>query len=582
MSPSDNSEPEKTGTPADALSRGRAPRLGYALARRVAAVSAVLAVVLSVLLVANYLQVKSVDPLNSPAIARLMTELRDDPEDSALKDDIRALDLLARKAYFTHLWQLRTGSYLLFAFVLVLLLSLKYISSLEPRLPDLSKGREAEKGWEIRLLSRRTILYGGLGLFVVALGLGILSQTELGKIGKPTAEGTRAGAGFPDPEKLRENWPAFRGPEGTGVAHQTDIPLEWDGPSGKNVAWKSSVPLPGYNSPIVWEKRLFLSGADRKSQAVYCFDTDSGEILWTVALDDVPGSPDRRPQVTEDTGFAAPTMTTDGERIFAMFATGDIACLDFEGKRIWARNLGLPDNHYGHASSLITFRDILIVPFDQNAGGRLLGLRTGNGETVYDVAREVGISWASPVLIETGGRTELVLNSNPFVMAHDPATGRELWRVKCMQGEIAPSPAYAAGMVYAVNDYARLVGIKLGDAPEVVWEYLDDLAEVSSPLATPEFVIMAASFGAVTCLDSRTGERLWIEEFPEGFYSSPILVGDNVYLMDFEGVLYIFKAAREYELVSRNELGEGATTIPAFMPGHIYIRGEENLFCIGK
>jgi outer membrane protein assembly factor BamB len=137
-------------------------------------------------------------------------------------------------------------------------------------------------------------------------------------------------------------------------------------------------------------------------------------------------------------------------------------------------------------------------------------------------------------------------------------------------------------MVYAVNDYARLVGIKLGDTPEVAWEYLDDLSEVSSPLATPEFVIMAASYGAVTCLDSRTGERLWLEEFPDGFYSSPILVGENVYLMDFEGILYVFKAAREYELVSRNTLGEAAMTIPAFMPGRIFIRGEEHLFGIGK
>jgi len=151
-----------------------------------------------------------------------------------------------------------------------------------------------------------------------------------------------------------------------------------------------------------------------------------------------------------------------------------------------------------------------------------------------------------------------------------------------MMGEIAPSLAYADGMVFAVNDYARLVGIKLSETPEIAWEYIDDLSEVSSPLATKDYLFMAASYGALSCFDSKTGERLWIEDFRDGFYSSPVLVGENVFLMDFTGVIIIFKADREYQLVARNELGEGAVTIPAFMHNRIYIRGDEHLFCIGE
>jgi outer membrane protein assembly factor BamB len=115
-------------------------KLGYTIAKRIAVVSAVLAGILSVLMIANYIQTKSVDPLNSQAISQLMTRLQDNPEDAVLIEQIRALDLLARKAYFTHQWQIRTGSYLLFAFVLMCLLALKYMSSLEPRMPDLTKG----------------------------------------------------------------------------------------------------------------------------------------------------------------------------------------------------------------------------------------------------------------------------------------------------------------------------------------------------------------------------------------------------------------------------------------------------------
>jgi outer membrane protein assembly factor BamB len=315
---------------------------------------------------------------------------------------------------------------------------------------------------------------------------------------------------------------------------------------------------------------------------VYGIDADSGKILWQTELNDIPGSPERRPQVTEDTGFAAPTMTTDGIRVFVLFATGDIACLDFEGHRLWAKNLGMPENHYGHSSSLITYQDLLLVQYDQNMGGRLLALSTKSGDLVYDQPREVEISWASPILVNTGDRDELILNANPFVMSHDPRTGKELWRVNCMLGEIAPSPAYADGMVFVVNDYARLAAIKLGAEAELVWEYIDDLSEVSSPLATKDFVFMAASYGTVTCLDSKTGERLWLEDFDEGFYSSPMLVGDLVYVMDVEGVMSIFKADKEFQLIGQNALGENAVSIPAFMHDRIYIRGMENLYCIGK
>jgi len=556
-------------------------KLWYNIAKRIVMVAAVLAGILSVLMIVNYLQTKSVDPLNSQAISQLMTRLQENPTDTALKEQIRALDLLARKAYFTHQWQLKTGSYLLFAFVLVLLLALKYMSSLQPSLPDLSKSPEPDEAWENKFISRKYILFGGLGLFILAFILGILSQTDLKNIGFVKTKGSQGAAVFPSIEEIRNNWPGFRGPEGIGVAYHTDVPTEWDGPSGQNILWKAPIPHPGFNSPIIWEKRIFLSGADRRTQIVYCVESDSGEILWQRELNDIPGSPERRPQVTEDTGYAAPTMTTDGQRIFVLFATGDIACLDFEGNRIWAKNLGMPDNHYGHASSLITYRDLVIIQFDQNTGGRLLALKTTTGDLVYDQPRNVEISWASPILVNTGSRTELILNSNPFVMSHDPQTGQELWRVRCMQGEIAPSPAYADGMVFVVNDYARLAAIRLGETPDVAWEYIDDLSEVSSPLATENLVIMAASYGTVTCFDRKTGERLWVQEFSEGFYSSPILVGDSVYLMDMSGVMYVFKAEREFQLINRNELGERAMTIPAFMYNRIYIRGEKNLFCIG-
>ncbi len=557
------------------------PRL-YQVAKRVAVVSTVLSVILSVLMIANYIQVKSVDPINSKAVAQLMTQLQETPHDETLKEQIRALDLLARKAYFTHLWQLRTGVFLLFAFVLVFLAAFKYMGSFQAYLPDLVKETPPDNTWENTLLTRKYIVAGGLGLFVLAFVLGILSQNDLKRAGLTSSQGGPGSVEAVDIEEIRRNWPGFRGPEGIGIAYHTKVPTEWDGESGKNIVWKVPIPLHGFNSPIIWGDKIFLSGADRQNQVVYCLDADSGRILWQHSADDVPGSPEQKPRTAEDTGPAAPTMTTDGQRVFAIFANGDTVCLDFSGKRLWAKNLGTPDNHYGHSSSLITFQDLLLVQFDQNTGGHLLALQTQTGDLVYDSPRDTEISWASPILVNTGDRYEVILNSNPFVISYDPRTGRELWRARCMQGEIAPSPAYTNGMVFVVNEYARLAAIRLHPTPEIVWEYIDDLSEVSSPLAAKGLVVMPASFGTVTCFDAETGERHWIQDYDEGFYSSPILVGDLIYLMDMAGLMHIFKADTTFQAVGRCELGERAVTVPAFMHNRIYIRGEKHLFCIGN
>ena len=561
--------------------RKNAALIWYNIARKIVVFAAVCAAILSVLMIANYLQTKTNDPLNSQVITQLITQLQDNPEDAVIKEQIRALDLLSRKAYFTYQWQIRTGGYLLFAFVLLLLLALKFLSSLQPHLPDLNEELRSAERWENQLLSRKYVVFSGLGVFLLALILGVISQSELDNIDL-VARGGAQSLDVAGLEEMKKNWPGFRGPEGIGIAVDADYSTVWDGSSGENILWKIPIPYPGYNSPIIWENKIFLSGADDEVQIVYCIDSDTGDILWQAELIDIPGTPESRPIVSYDTGYAASTMTTDGERVFVLFATGDIAALDMDGNRIWAKNLGVPDNHYGHASSLTVFQDLLIVPFDQNTGGRLLGLRSSTGNVVYDQPREVEASWSSPILVNAADRFELILSATPFVMSHDPLTGQELWRVRCMMGEVAPSPAYADGMVYAVNEYARLVGIALEGTPAVTWEFLDDLAEVSSPVATDDFVFMATSFGAISCFDRKTGERYWFYDFPEGFYSSPILVGDKIYCMDVFGLMSIFKARKEFELVGQNELGEQAMTIPAFMHNRIYIRGENNLYCIGN
>ncbi len=385
---------------------------------------------------------------------------------------------------------------------------------------------------------------------------------------------------YPSSEDIMKNWPSFRGPGGSGFSDSANTPVSWDGTSGDGVVWKTAVPKPGLNSPIIWGDRLFISGADEEGQEVYCFDRHTGELLWLRKVENIPGSSAEPPEVAEDTGHAAPTMATDGRRVFAIFSTGDIAGYDFEGSRLWAKNLGVADIHYGYASSLVLYKTRLLIQYDDMSNPRLIALDAATGENAWEISREVAASWSSPIVVNTGSRSEVIIGATPVLASYDPETGKELWSIECLLGEVGPSPAYADGMAFAVNQFGDLVAISL-ETNQVVWQTYEDLPDVSSPLATGRFLIIGTSYGVVTCFNAKTGEIFWFHEFYDGFYSSPVLAGDKVYMMDRSGVVHIFKAAEEYIPLGAPELGEPSDSTPAFMDNLIYIRGQENLYCIG-
>ncbi|RPI00824.1 MAG: hypothetical protein EHM72_08130 [Calditrichaeota bacterium] len=548
------------------------------MAQRTAWISGVFALFLSVLLILNYLQFKTHDPLHSPALTQLMQQLQSDSENQALKEQIRALDLLARKAFFIHQWQLRTGSFLLLVSIILMLSAIKYLRSLERILPSFDSKAATDELLLDRLSSRRLVIWSGAALVLLAFVAGLLSENQLKD--PKAVELAKTG---PSLEELRQNWPHFRGPDTNGHAYADSLPTTWNGSSGEGILWKVKSPKPGFNSIIVWGSKLFFSGADEQTQSLYCLDVTNGNTIWEREIKDVPGHPSELPDVTKDTGFAAPTCATDGQNLYTLFANGDIACVDLQGNFIWSKNLGLPKNHYGHSSSLVTYNDLLLVQYDHGESKSLLALRKSNGKTAYQTKRnDVQLSWASPLLVQGSGRDEIILSATPFVIAYHPSTGKEIWRNKCMDGEVAPSPAYAAGRVFVVNEYARLAAIDIANPSIPLWIYEEDLSEVSSPVANDELVFMPSSYGTLTCLDALTGVKQWSHDFDTGFYSSPIIAGDTIYLMDLKGVTHLIKAAREYQLIGENALGESAVTIPAFMTGRIYIRGDEHIYCIGS
>jgi len=606
------------------------------VARWIAWIAAGFSLIVAILLIANFVQTKLNDPIDNKTIPALVKRLSQDPADEALKVEIRAFDLMARKAYFTSQWQLRTGSYLLVLGVIIVILSVRFILSSKSKLNDIDS-IEKVNGLD-HLIAQKWVIFTGSGLILIALSSGFLSSNSLKKymvnenlvaqvdtpveavaqviqtqtaIPADSAASTNNGTppentvatnvpptsavdgsvtltpvaaaptGFPTSAELKANYPFFRGPEGRGVATQKNTPTDWNGAGGKNVIWKVKVPKAGFSSPIIWGDQLFVTGADAQARMVFCYDKNSGKLLWEASADNIQGSPSKMPKVTTDTGLAAPTMATNGRGVFAIFATGDVIALDMSGKRLWARNLGNPDNHYGHASSLIIYKDKLLIQYDTNKSGKLIALNTTSGEPAWETVRSSKISWSSPVLVNTGNRMELILTTNPNVNAYNPETGKELWSVACLSGEVGPSAGYDDGMVFAGNEYAKLVGIKLGATPEIAWESDEFLPEVSSPLAINGLVFVATSYGVFACFDAKTGTKQWSQEYGDAFYSSPVYADGKVYITDMSGKTHIVKATKEYQLIGTPELGEKAVCSPVFANGRVYLRGMNQLYCLG-
>ena len=386
------------------------------------------------------------------------------------------------------------------------------------------------------------------------------------------------------PEGWQENWTSFRGPGANGHAAAANLPLSWSVKQSKNIAWKTPIAKHGMSSPVVWNDRLFLTAADEESRDIYCIDTETGKRIWEHQVSHLPGAPDdgRLPEVLEEAGFAAPTVATNGQIVAAIFATGELVCVDMNGERIWAKHLGIPDNHYGHSSSLVCSPDLLFVQFDQKKDSRLFAFEIATGKQVWKADRDE-MSWSSPILVENNGRAELILTDNKFVCGYAPKTGKRLWRVECLGGEVAPSAAYAGGIVFVAVENAAASAIDVGkhsDEPKVLWQWDESLPDSASPVANDKYVILPTAFGVVTCLDAKTGKVFWEHEFDNGFCSSPILMNDRVYIVDLSGNMHIFRAAAEFESIGGGDTGEPVYATPAFVGNRIYIRGLRHLYCV--
>jgi len=557
----------------------------YRCAVATAVLSAVFSIVVCAFILMNYGRSKMVGTAEETTLADLKLEIRSKPDDEQLLSRIRQFDLQVRQQRIRALDRSRKGSYLLLSGVVFFIISLRSAIEFKKKPPAPHSGADQLTEQVGNAKFARWAVTGGL----VILGSGSLFLATRPKI--DFVKAGAASASLFSMDDVAKNWASFRGPNGAGISTHTNVPTRWSGKTGEGILWKTEIPLPGNNSPVIWGDRIFLSGADPNSRQVFCFDTSSGGLLWKGDILGLPKSNEEPLEIMEDTGFAAPTVATDGRRVYAIFATGDVGCFDFKGKKIWEKNLGRPDSSYGYASSLAMYQNLVLIQYDQGGvedeKSELIAVDGFSGRIAWQTKRPVGNSWSSPIVASIGEQFQVITCGDPWVVAYNPADGAELWRVNCLSGDIAPSAICANGLVLVIEPYSKLVAIKpdgKGDVTKthIAWISEEGGPDICSPVSNGKSVFLLATEGLLESYNVSDGKRLWEKDMKEYFLASPSLVGDKLYLLSEKGVMFIAEAESEYKELAKCELDEKCHASPAFADGRIYIRGLENLYCIGS
>jgi outer membrane protein assembly factor BamB len=383
--------------------------------------------------------------------------------------------------------------------------------------------------------------------------------------------------------EFQANWPRFRGWDGSGTA-------AWDLKTMPGVLWRSVIPAPGHSSPIVWGDRVFISGGTTNRREVFCYNASSGALLWQRAIENVPGSPLKIPETPEDTGCAAPTMAADGRRVYAIFANGDLGALNFDGSVVWTKYLGPVKNPYGYAASLAVWGDNLLIQLDQGEtrpeGSKLISLQGGSGRVLWERSRPVPASWATPIIIDAAGKTQIITLADPWVIAYTLADGNELWRAQLLENEVVPSPVFAGGFVLLVSPGAKLMALRpdgTGDVTKtgVAWATEENVPDIASPVGIGELVFTVTSGGVATCFGANDGKKIWETNLDTEVQASPGILGDRLFILGEHGALVTLQAGRELHEMGRTQLPDKFDASPAFANGHVFLRGVTNLYCLG-
>lgn len=405
-----------------------------------------------------------------------------------------------------------------------------------------------------------------------------------------------------------DNWERFRGPNGEGISTDKSIPIQFS--ATENLRWKTKIEGDGHSSPVIWGDRLFLQTAalDGSQRSLLCLDAKTGKELWKRSI------PGVKAKVRFDSSLASATPTTDGKAVFVPFWNGKdivMTAYDFQGEKLWERNLGEFVSQHGAGASPVLYKDLLIFSLDKDAyrdtskktgpvanPSTLFGLDKKTGKTVWETPREaIRACYTVPFLLEKpGAPTELIVTSSTAITSYDPESGKSnwywTWTFRKDPLRTIAATTYTNGLLLACSGDGSgerlMVAVELKGKgkdiqPERIWDNIKQFPYVTCPLVKGEHVYFVNDLGVAGCFHAKSGKQVWFERIPDAkFYASPVMIDNKMYAVSEQGDVYVIDADTKYSLLAKNALGERVRATPAVANGALYVRGQNHLFCIGK
>ncbi len=407
------------------------------------------------------------------------------------------------------------------------------------------------------------------------------------------------------------NWHQWRGPEATGLAPHATPPLHWDAQT--NIKWKAELPGEGSATPIVWENKVFVVAAVKTDRVadpppepapdartlppknyyqfvVLCLDRKTGERIWErVATEEVP----KEGQHTTNT-YASSSPVTDGRRLFVSFGSRGIFCYDLDGNLKWERDLGQMRTRrgWGEGVSPALHGETLIVNWDHEDPSFIVALDAQTGNVRWRADRDEPTSWATPLVVERNGRTQVIVNGTNRVRSYDLSTGEVIWECGGQTVNAIPSPVATGDMAIVMSGYrgAAAKAIPLDaqgdvtDSDTVRWSHDRSTPYVPSPLLLGDQLYFTASNnGILTSLDIRTGNVIFGPTRIPGIsnlYGSPVAAGGRIYITGRDGTTTVLKPGDKLEVLATNVLNDPIDASPVAVGKQLFLRSNQYLYCI--
>jgi outer membrane protein assembly factor BamB len=410
-------------------------------------------------------------------------------------------------------------------------------------------------------------------------------------------------------------WPYWRGADHTGVVADANPPTEWS--ESKNIKWKTKLPGEGKSTPIIWGDKIILQAAvaeEGKTKrpasvstngapptqpvsgaykyVVFCVDRATGDILWQRAVHQSKPHQGHHPTAS----FASYSPVTDGERIWASFGSRGLYCLDMDGNEIWrAATLELDiSGKFGEGSSPALVGDAVVVLADHEGQSKLFAFNKDTGDVLWEVDREEGSSWSSPVPVKVGDRWEVLTSASAYIRSYDAKTGELIWKCSGLTGCAAPTPIVHDGKAYFTTGFRgeSIMAITLGNTGDltgtdaVAWAVDSTGSNVPSPLIHDgRLYVFKGYSNKLTCFDAATGEVKFLEAKLDGLretYASPLAVGDRIYITGRNGTTLVLKPGDTLNIVASNTLDEVIDASPVVIGDELYLRGSGTLYCVAR